>query len=531
MQTKPSAECRAPGFLKTLKRAEAGNVLPMMAMALVPIAGMVGSGLDMSRAYMTKAKLQTACDSAALAARRYMAGNPFSRDADANGEPDAKTEGKKFFAFNFPEGTMGTAPVTPSITATGDVVTITASTAVPTTIMKMFGKNEIELSTTCDADQDYVNNDIMLVLDVTGSMNCTAGTDCDYQATEQSNSRISKLRSAAGALYRALSDADAGVRIRYGFMPYSMTVNVGKDLNTGWVRTTSPYMVQNADGSFSYQNVAHDGTWMSNWRSTASAHADKGCVEERSTISTNVDSNTIRISSDVAQADLDTVSTIDDRRKWHPYDPGANRREEFRPPYLSQADFDRFFPNNLRSFCPAPARRLATYATEAAFNTELNRAVSRVGGMTNHDLGMMWAARYMSGATGAMFAADNPDVLNAMRVDRHIVFLTDGEMTSYGFNYSAYGMPDYQNRWNTSGVTPEQLVAKHQARFLNACNRARQMGPNGTTVWVIALDVGSTSSISPCASGSDRFFISNGTDLESVFDTIGKEIGKLRLTR
>jgi len=43
------------GFLARLKSCEAGNVLPMMAMAVVPIAGMVGSGLDMSRAYLVKA--------------------------------------------------------------------------------------------------------------------------------------------------------------------------------------------------------------------------------------------------------------------------------------------------------------------------------------------------------------------------------------------------------------------------------------------------------------------------------------------
>jgi hypothetical protein len=56
----------ATGFLARLKRAEAGNVLPMMAMAIIPIAGMIGSGLDMSRAYLVKAKLQTACDSTPL---------------------------------------------------------------------------------------------------------------------------------------------------------------------------------------------------------------------------------------------------------------------------------------------------------------------------------------------------------------------------------------------------------------------------------------------------------------------------------
>ena len=111
-----------------------------------------------------------------------------------------------------------------------------------------------------------------------------------------------------------------------------------------------------------------------------------------------------------------------------------------------------------------------------------------------------------------------------MRVDKHLVFLTDGEMTADSNNYSAFGIPARRDRLTGSGG----LVAKHQARFLNACNRARQMG---MTVWVIALDASSTD-ISACASGEDHYFEANdAAGLEDAFDTIGKEIGKLRLTR
>ena len=137
----------------------------MMAMAIVPIAGMIGSGLDMSRAYLAKAKLQTACDSTALATRRFMGGEPFSDEAEA--------EGQKFFDFNFPDGLMGTAPFDPVISnRTGtDIVEVRASTTVPTSLMRIFGREQIAISVACDADQDFVHNDIMVVLDVTGSMN------------------------------------------------------------------------------------------------------------------------------------------------------------------------------------------------------------------------------------------------------------------------------------------------------------------------------------------------------------------------
>lgn len=96
-------------------------------------------------------------------------------------------------------------------------------------------------------------------------------------------------------------------------------------------------------------------------------------------------------------------------------------------------------------------------------------------------------------------------------------------MTADTNNYSAYGVPRRGDRMVGNGV----LVQRHKDRFLNACNRARQMD---ATIWVIAIDVSSTDDIRPCASGDDHFFISNGSDLDEVFQRIGKGIGRLRLT-
>lgn len=484
--------------LARLARDETGNAMAIMAAAMLPIAGIIGSGLDMSRAYMVKTKLQTACDAGALAARRSMAGGQLDQASI--------DEGERFFNFNFPPGTMKTPPVDLAIASSASdasVVEVSASTEVPTTLMALFGFETLPVSADCSADQDYVNNDIMLVLDVTGSMNCTAGTNCAYAGSEQANSRLSRLRNAAAALYRALEGAQ-GVRTRYGFMPYSMTVNVGGDLDQQWLRNPATYWScsqYNGNGScrtWTQSAVAHDPAWFSSiW---------EGCVEERSTVSQG--GPNIRISSDVEEADIDSYSTSDDNLKWQPYDDVATVGE--------RSSYD-----NLARFCPARASKLREYGSEQAFQTQVNASLARVGGYTNHDLGIMWGTRYLS-STG-MFQAENPDEVDGIRVARHIIFLTDGEMTADSYNYSSFGIPNAEDRMTGWG----SLAGKHQSRFLNACNRARQMG---ATVWVIALDVGSTADISPCASGDDHFFVSDGSDLDQVFDLIGKGIGRLRLT-
>jgi Flp pilus assembly protein TadG len=212
---KAANQGRGGGFLSRLARDARGNTLAIVGAALVPLAAMIGSGVDMSRAYMAKTRLQTACDAAALAGRRVMQNDTLDSNVTA--------EATRFFNYNFNQGQYGTAAFTPTVTRPeSGKIRVAASTTIPTTVMRMFGYTSLPLSVTCDAQLSFVNTDVVLVLDTTGSMaNTINGTQ-----------KIVSLRDAVLALYDELSPIQTqleanGLRLRYGIVPYSTTVNVG----------------------------------------------------------------------------------------------------------------------------------------------------------------------------------------------------------------------------------------------------------------------------------------------------------------
>ena len=80
-------------FMGALARDVRGNTLAIMAAALIPLAGLVGGGIDISRMYITKTRLQHACDAGALAGRKSMGGGVWGTDDNAVAQ--------KFFDANF----------------------------------------------------------------------------------------------------------------------------------------------------------------------------------------------------------------------------------------------------------------------------------------------------------------------------------------------------------------------------------------------------------------------------------------------
>ena len=112
---------RGGGFLTRLRRDARGNTLAIVGAALVPLSAMIGSGVDMSRAYMAKNRLQSACDAAALAGRRVMTDDTMNATVSA--------EAIRFFNFNFRQGLYRTDAFTPVVTRpTAGTVRVTAST-------------------------------------------------------------------------------------------------------------------------------------------------------------------------------------------------------------------------------------------------------------------------------------------------------------------------------------------------------------------------------------------------------------------
>lgn len=222
-------EAEASGILTRLLTSSAGNVMPMMAAAIFPLAAMIGGSVDLSRIYMTQTRLQQACDAGALSTRRAMSGlTPTSADI---------AEGYKFFDFNFPSGSFGGTTLSRSYRAgeTAGTVVGTASIHVPATIMKLFGKTDYTVDVTCTSTLNIPNTDIMFVLDTSGSMAQTISGD--------TTTKIAALKQAVKDFYTELGPGETSGpgRIRYGFVPYSGNVNVGRLVQTAHFRDTAPY--------------------------------------------------------------------------------------------------------------------------------------------------------------------------------------------------------------------------------------------------------------------------------------------------
>lgn len=266
------------GWFSRLLADRAGNTLALVAAALLPIAAMIGSGLDMSRAYMAKSRMQSACDAASLAARRIMKDDTLTSDV--------QDTGKRFFDFNFPQGTYQTQNFTPQITrpSTG-LVRVTAATRIPTTIMKLFGFTTLPLNVSCDASLNFVNTDVVLVLDVTGSM------DDKVDGTR----KIEALQDAVMALYDELTPIQTqlqaqGLRLRYGVVPYSSTVNVGRVIyakNASYIRDSTPYQSRVANYSTTPNYSANSPTTASGWEYYNGSSGDGSSTPTSSTRTTS----------------------------------------------------------------------------------------------------------------------------------------------------------------------------------------------------------------------------------------------------
>ncbi|HVR89633.1 MAG TPA: Tad domain-containing protein [Novosphingobium sp.] len=204
----------------------AGNTLALVAAAILPILGMVGGGIDMGRSYLSQSRLQQACDSGVLAARKKL-----GSQIAATGEvpDDVAATGNKFFNLNFRDGSYGTESRDFEMTLENDyAISGVATVTVPTTIMKVFGFDEVPIQVECEARLNFSNTDVMMVLDTTGSMNQTNPGD--------SQPKIEVLRDVVKSFHAQLEGSkSAGTRIRYGFVPYSSNVNVGWLLKSGWM--------------------------------------------------------------------------------------------------------------------------------------------------------------------------------------------------------------------------------------------------------------------------------------------------------
>jgi Flp pilus assembly protein TadG len=532
---------------KSLISDRRGNAFMLTAAAIIPVIGFVGSAVDIGRAYMTQLRLQQACDAGVLAGRRAMAGASYDDAAEA--------EADKMFNFNFPEAKYGASGILFSSEAVNAAdVAGQASAVLPTALMFMFGKDEFRLSVDCTAKLEISNVDVMMVLDVTGSMRNKADSG-------DADTKIVALRAAAKDFYATLASADIGDgRLRFGVVPYSSSVNVGGILiakDPSWISDSATLPSRRGEG---WQNVQVCNRWGCWWESRyfyryedrtfdvsgmktgGELNTDTG--DEGATISTSWDGCIIErkttafaanetAPADAFDMDIDMEPTGSDDTKWKLFLPAITYSRSSTASYSSSTDSTNFVEKGGDyAACPVAAMKLTKvpktgesgegFLTTADFDNYIDDLQPR--GFTYHDAGMAWGARLLS-PTG-LFSDENATADNDRPISRHVVFMTDGAMKTPPSNLSHQGQESAMNR---IGATSEsEAIERHNNRFVQLCRSARQ---RGMTIWVVSFGLASNASLNSCASSGAAFEADNAAELNQQFQAIARQISKLRLSQ
>ena len=241
------------GVLSRLGGSEEGNIIALFAASIIPVIGLIGGGVDMSRIYLTHSRLQGACDAGALIGRKTMGVGTWDANDGAAGD-----KALNMFDQNFVSGAYGSRGLQRSFTESAGNVVGTASTVVPMALMQVLGQEAKVVSVRCRAELRIPNSDVMFVLDTTGSMG--------DPASGSTETKISGLRKAVKCFYEALakknisdvSAADCGetgdptntntgaVQLRFGFVPYANNVNVGRLLPLDYMADQWSYQSREA---------------------------------------------------------------------------------------------------------------------------------------------------------------------------------------------------------------------------------------------------------------------------------------------
>jgi len=253
----------------------------------------------------------------------------------------------------------------------------------------------------------------------------------------------------------------------------------------------------------------------------------KGCIEERSTISEDAFTwSSIEGLTPTGAQDLDVDSPPDGSAssKWAPMWPEVAfiRTTTYAGSVYMNASVPSAGGQQAPSYCPSEARLLAPM-DKTSYYAFADSLVAEGG--TYHDIGMAWGARLFSpDGMWSDLVREPPD--NGGEVSRHLVFMTDGEMSPSYSIQSSWGIEYHDRRVTDDGSTRDK--ERHNSRFLALCEAVKA---KGIRVWVIAFAQSMTTELDACASDESAFTADNASKLDEAFQAIAKQVGELRVVQ
>lgn len=176
----------------------------LVAIAMIPMIGMIGLATDTGRGYLARQRLQMALDAGGLAAAK--------RTTEAEQAADLSA----FFWVNYGDGYLDSVVSGPvmSYDENTDRITATATAVLPTTFMQVLGVESMTVGARTVVQRETLGMELILVMDNTGSM--------------RSGGKINAMKNAAQDLIDILYGGEETIEDFWvGLVPYSASVNIG----------------------------------------------------------------------------------------------------------------------------------------------------------------------------------------------------------------------------------------------------------------------------------------------------------------
>lgn len=487
--------------------SRSGSIAIMFGIAVIPILIAAGAAVDFSRALVVKNRLGQALDAAALAVGS-------SKETD---DAVLTQLAKDYFAANYPASEIG-VPGTINVSIVNKTVTLSGSATLDTSIMNIAGINHLNVDATVEVVKELRGLEVVMVLDNTGSMN--------------NDGKLAALKTAATTLIDTLAAEQPDPNmLKYGLVPFSAAVNVGTQYqNSGWIDTgksNSLHGIQfkNTANVFTMFNKINNKSW-------------NGCVEARP-----------------APYDVqDTIPTTGDTL-WVPYfapdepdDHAAddNGYDDYPNNYIGdnvnssntnlvtrQKKKNKYNSQTVSGSGPhyncsnAPLTPLTSNATE--IKNSINAMTA--DGYTLIPLGLAWGWRLISPeAPFTQGVAYNDD-----DTDKAIILLTDG-LNNIGkrdnHNRSRYNGYGYVAQGRLGTTDEDDAQDALDARTATLCTNIKAKGIILYTITFQLSDSSTQNLFRNCATDSSKYFNSpSSSDLQTSFEAIAKDLGKLRISR
>ncbi len=481
----------------------------IFGLSLIPITAAAGVGVDMARALVVRTEMASALDSAALAVG---ASSGISQSA-------AQTLAQQYFNANYHVDSSYGTPGTPTVTISGQSVTIMAADTMPTTILNAVGISNLTISVSSKVVWGQTKLWVSLVLDNTGSMS---------QTDASGTSKISALKTATGQLLTILQNATANPGdVQVALIPFSKDVNVGTaNVGASWIDWTD-WSAAPANGAPA-SNVG-PGSSCPYTTSSKGFTCQKNSTNGSSSITTIASSGSNKglICPSVDDGSKNTgrmgryyngcYNSVQSGATWtHTWVPNAtstwggcvmDRTQDYDVSVTTPSGTSKFPAENAQSCVPSVMLGTLGYNW-----TNLTTAVNAMttGGSTNQPIGLAWGWQALTGGSPL-----NAPTLPA-NTSEYIIILSDGLNT--------------QDRWTGDGSNDDSGT---DGRMNTVCANAKAAG---VIIYAVFVDLngtqGNSSVLQNCATDASHYYdLTTSGSIVTAFNAIGQQITNLHVSQ